>query len=298
MSDNTQLHQLSAFTKIVSDTGDIDAIRKYHPTDATTNPSLLLAAVTSNKYPALVDEAIKYGLARSKDIEVALPVVMDKLGVTFGAEITKIVPGVVSTEVDARISFDINAAVAKAHTLIDMYKEVGVPKERILIKLASTWEGIQAAKILEKEGIHCNMTLLFCLAQAIASADAGATLISPFVGRITDWFKKNKGVQDYKPEEDPGVQSVTAIYRYYKTHGHPTIVMGASFRNKGQVLALAGCDKLTISPALLEELKNSSDPVTRHLKSEEKFDLPRQTFDEASFRFALNGTLSSLLFPV
>lgn len=285
-----QLEQLGNFTKIVADTGDIESIKKYHPVDATTNPSLLLAAVKDNKYAHLIEDAIKYGLSKAKnDVEAAVPIVMDKLAVNFGAEITKIVPGVVSTEVDARLSFSVEESVSKGRALIDMYKEVGIDKNRVLIKLATTWEGVQAAKQLESEGIHCNMTLLFCKAQAVAAAEAKVTLISPFVGRITDWYKKSTGTKDYAPHDDPGVKSVVEIYRYYKTFGYPTIVMGASFRSKAQVLALAGCDKLTISPALLEELKNSNDEVKQVLQADFKDDsLKKETYDESAFRFALN----------
>jgi len=284
-----ELDQLGAFTKIVADTGDIESIKKYHPVDATTNPSLLLAAVKENKYGHLVDDAVTYALSKhGSDPSAAVDLAMDKLAVNFGAEITKIVPGVVSTEIDARLSFDMQSSINKARRIIELYKEVGVPKERILIKLASTWEGLQAAKTLEQEGIHCNMTLLFTKCQAVVAADIHATLISPFVGRITDWYKKAKGVAEYKPEEDPGVHSVREIYKYFKSHGVPTIVMGASFRNVGQILALAGCDKLTISPHLLEELKGRSGHVQRVLKPEEKFDVPRESYDEKSFRWALN----------
>jgi len=288
-----QLVQLSALTAIVADTGDIDAIRKYKPTDATTNPSLLLAAAQIPTYDALVKEAIEYGVRKSekKDAETTVSLVMDKLAVNFGTEITKIVPGVVSTEVDARLSFDVDALVKKARSLIALYEQNNVNRNRILIKLASTWEGIEAARRLEAEGIHCNMTLLFSLCQAVASAEAKATLISPFVGRITDWYKKEKGVKDYAAADDPGVLSVHQIYNYYKKFGYPTIVMGASFRNKGQILHLAGCDKLTISPALLEELrKDTVDPVVRVLSPEKaKLEsIQKITINEKSFRWMLN----------
>lgn len=306
MAAADQLSQLTALTKVVADTGDIDAIKKFQPVDATTNPSLLLAAAQMPVYASLVNDAIEYakkknaGSAASSaagDSKSSPSVggglmgdIMDKLAVNFGTEITKIVPGVVSTEVDARISFDVAAMIAKARTLIALYAANGVAKERVLIKLASTWEGIQAAKVLEAEGIHCNMTLLFSMAQAIACAEVGATLISPFVGRITDWFKASTGTKEYAPLSDPGVVSVTNIFNYYKKNGYKTIVMGASFRNKGQILALAGCDKLTIAPALLQELKNSNDKVTAHLTLEaaQKVDAPKKTLTEAEFRWALN----------
>lgn len=294
-----QLSQLSALTKIVSDTGDIEAIKKFQPLDATTNPSLLLAAAQIPGYASLVTDAIDYAKKKNADAKVAAgaPVpaavmsdVMDKLAVNFGVEITKIVPGVVSTEVDARISFDAAAMIAKARTLIALYAAQGVGKDRVLIKLASTWEGIQAAKVLEAEGIHCNMTLLFSMAQAVASAEVGATLISPFVGRITDWFKKETGTKDYESDKDPGVKSVTAIFNYYKKHGYKTIVMGASFRNTGQILALAGCDKLTISPQLLQELKAANAKVSPKLTVEaaKATEQPKLSFSESQFRWALN----------
>jgi len=284
----SQLEQLEKMTVIVADTGDIGAIGKYKPTDATTNPSLLLAAAQDQKYANLVDEAIKYGNQHGKDEKSRLSITMDKLSVTFGKEITKIIPGLVSTEVDARLSFDTDATYRKAIQIINMYKEVGVPKERILIKIASTWEGCQAAKRLEQEGIHVNMTLLFSMAQAMAAAEAGATLISPFVGRILDWHKANsKG--DFTGKNDPGVQSVTEIYQYYKAAGYKTVVMGASFRNKQEILCLAGCDKLTISPQLLEELKTSNEVVKRELVNEAKGDRSKAIkLSESQFRWNLN----------
>lgn len=292
-----QLEALSALTKCVADTGDVEAIKKFKPVDATTNPSLLLAAAQISQYEHLVKDAVEYGKKKASESKSSAPGqdtvmsdIMDKLSVNFGTEISKIVPGVVSTEVDARISFDTEAMVAKARTLIALYAANGVGKDRVLIKLASTWEGIQAAKVLEAEGIHCNMTLLFAMAQAVACAEVGATLISPFVGRITDWYKASTGTKDYAPDKDPGVQSVTAIYNYYKKNGYKTIVMGASFRNKGQILALAGCDKLTISPALLQELKDSTESVPAKLTVEaaQKTDQPKQSLTEAQFRWALN----------
>lgn len=252
-----QYEQLKEYTIVVADTGDIEAIKRLQPHDATTNPSLIYKAAQMPQYQDLIDDAITYSKG---DIKVA----MDKLAVNFGTEITKIVPGYVSTEVDARLSFDTNATIEKAKTLIQMYDEVGITKDRILIKIAATWEGIKAAEILEKEhNITCNLTLVFHLYQAIACAEAGVTLISPFVGRIMDWHKKRDGVDKYKPEEDPGVLSVTQIYNYYKKFGYNTIVMGASFRNVEEIQQLAGCDRLTIAPALIDELiaKDKEDDV-------------------------------------
>lgn len=254
----SQFEKLSKNTVIVADTGDIDAIRKYKPTDATTNPSLIYKAAQLPQYQHLVEDAINYAkkFPKSQQLEEA----MDMCAVNFGAEIAKIVPGVVSTEVDARLSFKTHRTVAKARKLINMYAQKGIPSNRILIKIASTWQGIRAAEILEREGIACNLTLLFNLeAQGIACAEAGVTLISPFVGRITDWYKKEKGVKGFAAEEDPGVKSVRSIYQYYKEHGYKTIVMGASFRNKDQIIALAGCDKLTIGPKFLKELQESKE---------------------------------------
>jgi transaldolase len=295
-STTDQLTALSAFTKIVCDTGDIETIKKYKPLDATTNPSLLLQAATMPQYSKLVDDAIEYGkkaAAEKKDGEPSisqLEATMIKLAVNFGAEITKIVPGVVSTEVDARLSFDVEGSLQQARRIIALYKSMGIEKERVLIKLSSTWEGIQACRVLEKEGIHCNMTLLFSLAQAIGCAEAQATLISPFVGRITDWWKASTGTKNYEPAADPGVLSVQKIYTYYKKFGYKTIVMGASFRNKGQILQLAGCDKLTIAPALLSELQASTEPVVQHLNAEKsaKAEVERIVIDEKTFRWMLN----------
>lgn len=283
-TEDSQYHQLKALTTLVADTGDIEAIRKFTPTDATTNPSLIYKAATMPEYAKLMDDAIAYGKG---DISV----IMDKLAVNFGQEITKIVPGYVSTEVDARLSFDKEATIAKARRIIELYKEVGVDKSRILIKVASTWEGIEAAKILEKEdGITCNLTLLFSMAQAIACAEAGVTLVSPFVGRIMDWYKKNDGVDGYKPEDDPGCKSVTTIYNYYKKFGYKTIVMGASFRNREEILQLAGCDRLTISPNFLDELSVSTDPVTKRLDAEAsaKMEIEKIELDEKKFRWMMN----------
>jgi len=281
-----QFTELAKHTVIVCDTGDIESIRKYQPTDATTNPSLIYAAVQDPRFSNLVDEAISWAKKLPGD---AVTNVLDCLCVTFGAEISKLVPGVVSTEVDARLSFDTKASIAKAHTLLDLYKAKGVPKERILIKLASTWEGIKAAEELEKEGIHVNMTLLFTMAQAIAAANSNATLISPFVGRILDWsVAKGKVAKDAPADQDPGIKSVTAIYNYYKGAGKKTIVMGASFRNKNEILALTGCDKLTISPKLLEELKQSQDAVEVQLSPAKAVSTEEIFLTEAQFRWELN----------
>jgi len=280
---SNQYEQLKDFTVVVSDTGDVDAIKRLKPQDATTNPSLIYKAASMPQYAHLVDDAIAYGKGD-------LAVIMDKLAVNFGTEITKIVPGYVSTEVDARLSFDTEATIEKARRLIELYKEAGVDKSRILIKIASTWEGIKAAEILEKEGITCNLTLIFSIAQAIACAEAGCTLISPFVGRIMDWHKKNQGVDGFKPEEDPGVVSVTSIYNYYKKYGLNTIVMGASFRNTGEILQLAGCDRLTISPDLLDQLAASTEKVTKHLDASKAatMDIAKIDMDEKKFRWMMN----------
>jgi transaldolase len=276
-----KLEQLKAVTVVVADTGDIEAIKKYQPQDCTTNPSLILKASQLQGYGSLMDEA----RARLKAGE-SVDDVIDRLTVRVGTELTKIVPGNVSTEVDARLSFDRDALLARARHLIALYEENGVGKDRILIKLASTWEGIEAARILQKEGIRCNMTLLFNLEQAIASAQAGAYLISPFVGRITDWYKKSTGTQDYPVDEDPGIQSVREIYHHFKSHGYETIIMGASFRSAAQIEALAGCDRLTISPQLLGELAGD------HGKLEVKLDEPmghetEALITEAQFRYSL-----------
>lgn len=285
-----KLEQIRRMTTIVSDTGDIDAIKQYTPTDATTNPSLILAASQKPQYRHLIDEAISYSKAKASSKEQQRELLMDKLFVNFGLEILKLIPGRVSTEVDARLSFDIEGSIKKAHTLIDMYKAAGIPKERILIKLASTWEGAQAAIKLEKEGIHCNMTLLFSLPQAIACAEAKATLISPFVGRILDWYKKSEGVSGYAPEKDPGVISVTDIYNYFKKFDYKTQIMGASFRNTEEIIELAGCDLLTIAPPLLEELSKAEGPVTRKLDpaKAKAMSIEKTSIDEKTFRLMLN----------
>ncbi|HRD55418.1 MAG TPA: transaldolase [Parachlamydiaceae bacterium] len=286
----SQLDDLKKMTTIVADTGDIDSICKYHPTDATTNPSLILAASKKPEYQRLIEEAVEFGKKKNISKEETITLIMDKLFVNFGTEILKNIPGRVSTEVDARLSFDVEGSIKKTHSLIALYNQAGISKERILIKLASTWEGILAAKALEKEGIHCNMTLLFSLPQAISAAEAKATLISPFVGRILDWYKKAEGVSGYAPEDDPGVLSVTTIYNYYKKFGYPTQIMGASFRNKEEILELAGCDLLTISPALLEQLSESNTPVIKKLDAEKakSLNLEKISLDEKAFRFMLN----------
>lgn len=285
-----QLDQLKQMTTVVADTGDFESLKQYSPTDSTTNPSLILAAAQQPQYAALVDKAVHDYKKSSLSGEKLLEAILDQIFVNFGIEILKIVPGRVSTEVDARLSYDIEGSIEKAHHLIELYKQAGVKKERILIKLASTYEGVKAAERLEKEGIHCNMTLMFSLPQAVACAEAKATLISPFVGRILDWYKKAEGVEGYPPEKDPGVVSVTSIYKYYKKFGYKTQIMGASFRNKEEILELAGCDLLTIAPKLLEELKTSSDPVHKKLTPEmaAKSDIQKLNLTESRFRFLLN----------
>lgn len=287
----SQLEQLKAMTTVVADTGDFEAMKQYKPTDATTNPSLVLAASQMPQYQPLFDSAIQYGNTHGKTISEQVSEAADKLFVLFGSEILKIVPGRVSTEVDARLSFDTEGSIAKARKLIAMYKEMGIPKERILIKLATTWEGVKAAEVLEKkDGIHCNMTLLFSFAQAVAAAEAGVTLISPFVGRILDWFVANTGQKSFEPLQDPGVMSVTKIYNYYKKFDYKTVVMGASFRNIGEITALAGCDLLTISPKLLGELEASKTTLTRYLcpDTAKSLNLEKVTFDEKTFRWEMN----------
>jgi transaldolase len=284
----SQLEQLKKFTVVVADTGDFAAMRKYQPRDATTNPSLLLKAATMPEYAELVNKTIADAKQEAAG-KGALDVAMDKLAVAFGLEILKIVPGRVSTEVDARLSFDKDSSVAKARSLIARYEKAGTPRDRILIKLASTWEGIQAAAELKKDKINCNLTLLFSFAQAVACAEAGVQLISPFVGRILDWHKKSTG-KEYAATEDPGVVSVTKIYNYYKKFGYQTEVMGASFRNLGEILELAGSDLLTISPALLEELAKANGSVTRKLVPETaaRADLQKIHLDEKAFRWLHN----------
>ncbi|KAG1150987.1 hypothetical protein G6F37_001489 [Rhizopus arrhizus] len=286
------LEQLKQYTTIVADTGDFESIDQFKPQDATTNPSLILAASQKQQYARLIDQAIEYANSKGVSGDEKVGLAMDKLLVNFGAEILKIVPGRVSTEVDARLSFDVDGTVNKALSLIKLYEEIGVNKDRVLIKIASTWEGIQAAHILEtKHNIHCNLTLLFGFAQAVACAEAGVTLISPFVGRILDWYKKSTG-ENYTGAEDPGVKSVSKIYEYYKKFGYNTIVMGASFRNTGEIEELAGCDFLTIAPALLSDLQNTEKPLERKLSPEKAnaSNLEKVTFftDEKAFRWEMN----------
>jgi transaldolase len=285
------LEQLKKLTVIVADTGDVDSIQAFKPQDATTNPSLILAASKMEKYSALFDSAVAYGLEKkSKDDPTIVSTICDKLAVNFGAEILKIVPGRVSTEVDARLSFDQAGSLRKAHEIIAMYEEMGISKERVLIKLASTWEGIKVGEALEKEGIHCNMTLLFSFAQAVACAEANVTLISPFVGRIMDWYKKSTGVDGYAAVDDPGVHSVSKIYKYYKKYGYKTTVMGASFRNKEEILELAGVDSLTVAPKLLAQLAEMEDAVPAKLTVEGAADLDVEQLhlDEPVFRMMHN----------
>ncbi|MFK8067566.1 MAG: transaldolase [Gammaproteobacteria bacterium] len=284
----SQLERLKAITIVVADTGDIDAIRKYKPVDATTNPSLLLKASEMDQYQSLVSKSVEWAKLQSTDKAQQIIDAGDKLAVAIGAEIVKIVPGRVSTEVDARLSFDTEATIAKAHRLIDLYQQVGVEKDRILIKIASTWEGIKAAEALEKEGINCNLTLLFSFVQARACAEADAFLISPFVGRILDWYKASTGKTEYPASEDPGVVSVTKIYNYYKSHGYKTVVMGASFRNVGEILELAGCDRLTIGPNFLEELAESEETVEVKLVDNGVSQTPDQKLTEQQFRWQMN----------
>ncbi|GAB2887045.1 transaldolase [Paraburkholderia jirisanensis] len=284
----TALDQLKQYTKVVADTGDFQQLAQYKPQDATTNPSLVLKAVQKDEYKPLLEKAVRDNAGK--------PVgeVIDHLLISFGTEILKIVPGRVSTEVDARLSFDTKASIDKGHEIIKLYEKAGIGRERVLIKLASTWEGIRAAEVLQKEGIKCNMTLLFSLAQAVAAAEAGAQLISPFVGRIYDWYKKNAGSNWDEARDgganDPGVKSVQRIYAYYKKYGYKTEVMGASFRTPGQVLELAGCDLLTISPDLLQKLQESTEKVERKLSPDASKgeDIARVPVDEPTFRFLVN----------
>ena len=285
----TQLDSLRKMTVVVADTGDIDAIKKYQPQDATTNPSLILSASALPQYAPLIDEAIAYAKAQSADKAQQLIDAEDKLAVNIGLEILKIVPGRISTEVDARLSYDTQATVEKARKLIALYNAVGISNDRILIKIASTWQGIRAAEILEKEGINCNLTLLFSEAQARACAEAGVYLISPFVGRILDWYKANTDKKEYAPAEDPGVISVTKIYNYYKEYGYKTVVMGASFRNVGEIIELAGCDRLTIAPALLKELQENSTALVRTLEYKGEVKAKPQPLTEAEFYWQHNS---------
>ncbi len=277
------LEQLRRFTTVVADSGDFNTMRAYAPRDATTNPTLILKAVSKPEYGALLTQTVAAHPGE------AVPDLCDRLLVRFGREILSIVPGRVSTEVDARLSFDVDATIGKARRLVALYDEAGIGRERVLVKVAATWEGIRAAEVLEREGIHCNLTLLFSFPQAVACADAGITLISPFVGRIYDWYRKRDGI-DPAPEVDPGVLSVRRIYAYFKKFGYPTEVMGASFRSAGQVLALAGCDLLTISPELLEQLRGAATQVERRLDPAHARDatIERVRFDEKQFRWSIN----------
>ena len=282
------LEQLKSMTAIVADTGDIEAIRTHLPEDATTNPSLLLKAATLPEYAPLIADSLSWAKSQSKDRDQQAHDAMDKLAVDVGLEVLKTVPGRISTEVDARLSFDTLATLAKARKLIHLYNEAGIPNERVLIKIASTWEGIRAGEILEHEGIHCNLTLMFGFAQARACAEAGVTLISPFVGRIFDWQKAKEGRTDIPSEEDMGVLSVRSIYQYYKEHGYPTTVMGASFRNSSEILALAGCDRLTISPSLLHELQHMEGVLQRRLSYAGTIKARPASMTEAEFRWEMN----------
>ncbi len=285
----SQLEQLKKFTRVVADTGDFESMRDFHPQDATTNPSLILQAATKAEYAHILDKVVAD--RKSVDLTGAAQVedIIDNVLVAFGLEILKIVPGRVSTETDARLSFDTQGSIDKGRQLIALYEKAGISRDRVLIKIASTWEGIKAAEVLEKEGIHCNLTLLFSLAQAIACAEANVQLISPFVGRIYDWFK-NANKRDYTGAEDPGVQSVAQIFNYYKKFGHKTEVMGASFRNVSQIIELAGCDLLTISPDLLAKLADSTETVEKKLDAAaaKDADIERVKIDEKTFRYLLN----------
>jgi transaldolase len=281
------LDQLKEMTTIVADTGDVEAIKSVKPVDATTNPSLLLKASQLPQYAHLIDEAIIYAKSKGGSKEAQIENAADKLAVLIGIEISKVVPGRISTEVDARLSFNTEKMIAKGRKLIDLYQEAGVGKDRVLIKLASTWEGVKAGEALEKEGINCNLTLLFGFGQARACAEAGVYLISPFVGRILDWYKAKTG-ETYDQESDPGVVSVRNIYQYYKEHGYKTVVMGASFRNTGELIALAGCDRLTVSPGLLQDLAATEGTLTQVLKDGGATKTPPAKMTEEEFRFELN----------
>jgi transaldolase len=286
---SSKLEQLKSMTDVVADTGDIEAIRRFQPQDATTNPSLLLKAASLPHYASLLSQARSWAAREGGSNAAQLANCCDRFAVDIGCEILKIIPGRISTEVDARLSFDTKATIARAQRLIDLYEQAGVPRERILIKVASTWEGIRAGAQLEQAGINCNLTLLFGFAQAAACADAGVYLISPFVGRILDWHLANSDLVVQQPADDPGVQSVRRIYQYYKTHGYRTVVMGASFRNTGEIEALAGCDRLTISPALLESLAADSGELPRQLAPDNAAAKDaREAPAEAAFRLALN----------
>ena len=284
------LVQLKQYTQVVADTGDFESMKQYQPVDATTNPSLIFAAAKKPEYAHLVEQAIEFGKKAGGTSDQRLHSTLDMLAVLFGMEILKIVPRRVSTEVDARLSFDTEASILKARKLIGMYEERGIPREKILIKVATTWEGVNAARELEKEGIHCNLTLLFSMAQAIACAEASVQLISPFVGRIYDWHRKDRGVDHIPGAEDPGVHSVKNIFHYYKKFGYRTEVMGASFRNTGEITELAGCDLLTISPALLGELESTEAPLVKQLDGSESkhMDIERISLDEKAYRWMHN----------
>lgn len=285
----SKLDQLRDMTEVVADTGDIEAIAAHQPTDATTNPSLLLKAAALPTYSDLLDAQIEWARALELPDSERVEALVDRVAVTIGCEILKLIPGRVSTEVDARLSFDTDASVRRAHRLVAMYEDAGISSNRILIKIASTWEGIQAARQLESQGIQCNLTLLFSDTQAVAAAEAGAFLISPFVGRILDWYKKAEGVDSYAPDQDPGVLSVRNIYRLYKDRGYATHVMGASFRNAGEIEALAGCDRLTIGPQFLQELAADQGQLTRQLSPEQVGEHSDcRIRDEADFRLQLN----------
>ncbi|MGI9535570.1 MAG: transaldolase [Desulfocapsaceae bacterium] len=284
-----KLTQLKEMTVVVADTGDIDSIRQYQPEDATTNPSLIFAAAQMEQYSHLVDEAVNFGRQSNTAGQELLDTILDRLAINFGKEILKIVPGRISTEVDARLSFDKESTIQRARKLIEMYGQAGIERNRILIKIASTWEGIKAAEILEQEGINCNLTLLFGFSQAVACAEAKVFLISPFVGRILDWYKKNEG-REFPAEKDPGVISVTNIYRYYKKFDYQTIIMGASFRNTGEIEQLAGCDRLTIGPNFLDELSKDLTTLSQKLYSDmsQNDEIDQLHLDEKTFRFMLN----------
>lgn len=284
----SKLEQLRQMTVVVADTGDIDAIRDLQPQDATTNPSLVLKVADKPQYQPLLKEAMEKARQESLDPAQQLAYAVDRASVAIGAEINQIIPGYISTEVSAKLSFDIRGTVEKARRLIQLYQEKGIGRDRVLIKIASTWEGIKAAEILEKEGIHCNLTLLFAMPQAVACAEAGTTLISPFVGRILDWYKTAQPDEDWSGANDPGVCSVQKIYQYYKEHGYQTIVMGASFRNTDEIEHLAGCDRLTISPALLEQLAADQGELQQVLKPEAARGQQPQPLDEATFRWQMN----------
>jgi transaldolase len=286
---NNKLEQLKSMTIVVADTGDIEAIKKYSPTDATTNPSLVLKAAQLAQYQDLVKEAIVWGRQQGGSSQMKITATADKLAVGIGTEILKIIPGSISTEVDSRLSFDTQATLKRAYRIIELYEQAGIPKERVLIKIVATWEGIKAAEILEKEGVNCNLTLLFSFEQAVACADVGVYLISPFVGRILDWHKAKTGKSFYPPDKDPGVKSVKKIFNYFKYFNYPTIVMGASFRNIGEIEQLAGCDRLTISPQLLAKLEIDNDILKQYLNADKPIKaIHKFTYNESLFRWASN----------